>query len=146
MCSPAFCGKILFVTTHMFSNVLYFLTCLLCLYKIYFHLIFLLISPPFLNVEEYLKLFLSLKILFFFFNKKKIKCFFASTNKTPDRPETGCHKSTSTARNGLMNLLNSPSLALKQQSSSLIVIIALLDIFKEKKRHKGFHESHIWSP
>lgn len=56
----------------------------------------------------------------------------------PDRPETGCHKSTSTARNGLMNLLNSPSLALKQQSSSLIVIIALLDIFKEKKGTKDF--------
>lgn len=64
----------------------------------------------------------------------------------PDRSVTGCHKSTSTARNGLMNLLNSPSLASKQQSSSLVVIIALLDIFKEKKGHKGFSESHDWSP
>lgn len=65
----------------------------------------------------------------------------------PDRSVTGCHKSTSTARNGLMNLLNSQSLALKEQSSSLIVIIALPDIFKKKKkRHKEFCESHSWLP
>lgn len=73
-------------------------------------------------------------IFTFFFFSGKIKYFYTSTNKMPDRSVTGCHKSTSTARNGLMNLLNSQSLALKEQSSSLIVIIALPDIFKKKKK------------
>lgn len=52
----------------------------------------------------------------------------------PDRPLTECHKSASAAKNGLMNLLNSQSLAMKHQPSSLIIIIASTDILRKIKR------------
>lgn len=127
-------GGYLSLLVSLFQRLLHL--CVLIKYIcIYFHFSYKINFKNLSKCWRILKMVLITFIIVAFFSVK-IKYFCTSTNKMLDRSVTGCHKSTSTARNGLMNLLNSQSLALKQQSSSLIVIIALPDIFKKKRAQR----------